>query len=99
MFSVEYRVRVFGYAICRKNQSGSEYRLQHTRSFTFSCNKKLRVRLEIGIEEDETLKQIVIKKKLGFFGHVMRSDGLGKGIMLASGEVRRRRGRPRRERK
>ena len=30
------------------------------------------------------------------FGHVMRSDGLEKGMMLACGEGRRRRGRPRR---
>ena len=34
------------------------------------------VRLEIGIEEDETLQQTAIRRKLGFFGHVMRSDGL-----------------------
>jgi len=54
------------------------------------------VRMEIGIEEDETLQQTAIRRKLGFFGHVMRSDGLGKGIMLACGERRRRRGRKRR---
>ena len=33
---------------------------------------------------------------LGFFGPVMRSDGLEKRMMLACGEERRRRGRPRR---
>jgi len=36
--------------------------------------------------------------KLGFFGHVMRSDGMEKGMMLAHGDGRRRRrGRPRRK--
>jgi len=54
------------------------------------------VRLEIGIEKDETLQQTVIRRKPAFFGHVMRSDGLEKGMMLAFGEGRRRRGRPRR---
>ena len=34
------------------------------------------VRMEIGIEEDETLQQTALRRKLGFFGHVMRSDGL-----------------------
>ena len=36
------------------------------------------VRMEIGIEEDETLQQTVLRRKLGFFGHVMRSDELEK---------------------
>ena len=36
------------------------------------------VRMEIGIEENETLQQTVLRGKLGFFGHVMRSDGLEK---------------------
>src|SRR6218665_809811 len=53
------------------------------------------VRMEIGIEEDETLQQTALRRKLGFFGHVMRSDGLEKGMMLAHGDGRRRRGRPR----
>src|SRR6218665_1762129 len=47
---------------------------------------------EIGIEEDETLQQAVLRRKLGFFGHVMQSDGLEKGMMLAYGDGRRRRG-------
>jgi len=34
------------------------------------------IHMEIGIEEDETLQQTAIRRKLGFFGHVMRSDGL-----------------------
>ena len=51
--------------------------------------------MEIGTEEDETLQQTAIGRKLGFFGHVMRSDGLD-GLMLACKEGRRRRGRPRR---
>jgi len=48
--------------------------------------------MEIGIEE-ETLQQTAIRRKLGFFGHVMRSDGLENGMMLAHGDGRRRRGR------
>ena len=32
------------------------------------------VRMEIGIEEDETLQHTAIRRKLGFFGLVMRSD-------------------------
>src|SRR6218665_1029963 len=54
------------------------------------------VRMEIGIEEDETLQQTALRRKLGFFGHVMRSDGLEKRMMLAFGDGRRRGGRPRR---
>src|SRR6218665_377824 len=50
------------------------------------------VRMEIGIEEDETLQQTALRRKLGFCGHVMRSDGLEKGMMLAYGDGRRRRG-------
>jgi len=54
--------------------------------------------MEIGIEEEEeTLQQTALRRKLGFFGHVMRSDGLEKGMMLAYGEGRRRRGQPRRK--
>src|SRR6218665_4051107 len=49
------------------------------------------VRLEIGMEEDETLQQTAIRRKLGFVGHVMQSDGLEKGMMLACGDGRRRR--------
>ena len=54
------------------------------------------VRMEIGIEEVEMLQQTAIRRKLGFFGHVMRSDGLEREMMLACGEGRRRRRRPRR---
>ena len=53
--------------------------------------------MEIGIEEDETLQQTAVRRKLGFFGHVMRSDGLEKRMMLAYGDGWRRRGRPRRK--
>jgi len=49
------------------------------------------VRMEIGIKE-ETLQEIALRRKLGFFGHVMRSEGLEKGMMLAHGDGRRRRG-------
>jgi len=48
--------------------------------------------MEIGIEEEEMLQQTVLRRKLGFFGHVMRSDGLEKGMMLTHGDGRRRRG-------
>src|SRR6218665_615051 len=53
------------------------------------------VHMEIGIEEVETLQQTAPRRKLGFFGHVMRSDGLEKRMMLAFGDGRRR--RPRRK--
>src|SRR6218665_2389810 len=55
------------------------------------------VRMEIGIEEEEMLQRTALRRKLGFFGNVMRSDGLEKGMMLAHGDGRRRRGRPRRK--
>src|SRR6218665_3183520 len=51
----------------------------------------------LDLEEDETLQQTALRRKLGFFGHVMRSDGLDKRMMLAFGDGRRRRGRPRRK--
>ena|SRR6218665_1535806 len=50
------------------------------------------------IEEDETLQQTALRRKLVFFGHVMRSDRLEKGRMLAHGDGRRMRGRSRRKR-
>src|SRR6218665_1491306 len=53
--------------------------------------------MEIGIEEDETLQQTALRRKLGFCGHVMRSDGLKKRMMLANGGGRRSRGRSRRK--
>jgi len=54
------------------------------------------VHLEIGIKQDEMLQQTAIRRKLVFFGHVMQSDELEIGMMLACREGRRRRGRPRR---
>jgi len=60
------------------------------------CQQFKALPLSIEIEEDEMLQQTAIRMKLGFFGHVMRSDVLEKGMMLACGEGRRRRGRPRR---
>jgi len=53
------------------------------------------VREELGIERDETLQQTATWRKLSYFGHVMRSNGLEKELMTACGEGRRRRGRPR----
>jgi len=53
------------------------------------------VRRDIGIEKEETLQQTVLRAKLRFFGHIMRSDGLEKEMMLAYGEGRRKQGRPR----
>jgi len=32
--------------------------------------------MEIGIEEDETLQQTALRRKLGLFGHVTQSDRL-----------------------
>src|SRR6218665_510367 len=55
------------------------------------------VRMEIGIEEEETLQQTALRRKLGFFGNVMRSNGMEKGMMLAHEDGRRRRGRPMRK--
>jgi len=46
--------------------------------------------MDIEIEEDATLQQTAIRRKLGFSGHVMQSGGLEKGMMLACGEGRRR---------
>src|ERR1043165_8784519 len=54
------------------------------------------VRMDIGIEKEETLQQTVLRAKLRF-GHVMRSDGLEKDMMLAYGEGRRKQGRPRKK--
>jgi hypothetical protein len=41
------------------------------------------------------LMNVIIKQKLSYFGHVMRSDGLEKSIMTGMGEGARGRGRPR----
>jgi len=50
------------------------------------------------LEEEETLQQTSLRRKLGFFGRVMRSDGLEKEMMLTHGDGRRRRrGRPRKK--
>ena len=54
------------------------------RTITTGCA----LRMSIGIEKEETLQQTVLRAKLRFFGHVMRSDGLEKEIMLACGEGR-----------
>ena len=51
---------------------------------------------EIGhLRGDMTLRQRAARQKLMYFGHVMRADGLEKEMMLACGEGRRGRGRPR----
>ena len=55
------------------------------------------VRMSIGSEKEEMLQQTVLRAKLRFFGHVMRSDGLEKEMMLACGEGRRKQGRPRKK--
>ena len=54
------------------------------------------VRAELEIEREETLQQTATWRKLSYFGHVMRSNGLEKELMTACGEGRKRRGRPRR---
>ena len=53
------------------------------------------VRGELGIEREETLQQTATWRKLSYFGHVMRSNGLEKELMTACGDGRRRRERPR----
>jgi len=53
------------------------------------------VRKTADIVEDETLLQSILRARLRFFGHVMRSNGLEKEMMLACGEGVRKQGRPR----
>src|SRR5918994_3549374 len=53
------------------------------------------VRRNAGIVEDETLLQSISRAGLRFFGHVMRSNGLEKEMMLACGEGSRKQRRPR----
>jgi hypothetical protein len=43
-----------------------------------------------------SLRGRATRQKMRFFGHVMRADGLEKEMMLAYGEGKRKRGRPRR---
>ena len=43
-----------------------------------------------------SLGQRAARQKMAFFGHVMRANGLEKEMMLACGEGKRKRGRPRR---
>ena len=40
---------------------------------------------------------MALRRKLGFFGHIMRSNGLEKEMMLACVEGRRKSGRPRKK--
>ena len=47
------------------------------------------------IRGDLTLQQRAIRQKLMYFGHVMRAEGMEKEMVLACGEGRRIRGRPR----
>ena len=42
-----------------------------------------------------TLEDRIAKHKLSYFGHVMRSNGLEKSVVLGMGEGKRGRGRPR----
>ena len=55
------------------------------------------VRRRTGVENVETLRQTAFRRKLVFFGHVMRSDGMEKEMMLACGEGKRKTGRPRKK--
>src|SRR3984885_12370847 len=43
-----------------------------------------------------SLRGRAARQKMRFFGHVMRAEGLEKEMMLAHGEGKRKRGRPRR---
>ena len=53
------------------------------------------MRKTIDIVKDESLLQSMLRARLRFFGHVMRSNGLEKEMMLACGEGCRKQGRPR----
>ena len=53
------------------------------------------VRKTAGIVEDESILQSILRARLKFFGHVMRSNGLEKELMLACGEGIRKQWRPR----
>ena len=53
------------------------------------------VRKTAGIVKDETLLQSILRARLKFFGHVMRSNGLEKEMMLSCGDGIRKQARPR----
>ena len=48
---------------------------------------------EIGITS--SLRDMFTRQKLKYFGHVMRSEGLEKSVMMGMGDGARGRGRPR----
>jgi len=51
---------------------------------------------EIGhLRGEMSLRQRAMRQKVTYFGHVMRADGMEKEMMLACGEGKRGRGRPR----
>jgi hypothetical protein len=54
------------------------------------------VHKEIEFENEERLRQIMLRRKLGFFEH-MRSNRMEKETMLANGEGKRKKGRPRKK--
>ena len=57
-------------------------------------NKSIRDELKL---EDQWLQNFVKKEKLKYFGHLKRSEGLGKIILEGKIEGKRERGRPRRQ--
>ena len=48
------------------------------------------------VRRQTSLEATIKKQNLSYFGHIVRSTGLQKAIMLARGEGQRKKGRPRR---
>jgi hypothetical protein len=46
------------------------------------------------VENEERLRQTMLRRKLGFCGHVMQTNGMEKEMMLANGEGKRKQGKP-----
>lgn len=46
------------------------------------------------LDTEMLLRKSIARRKLQFFGHVVRRDGLGKSLITGTMEARRRRGRP-----
>ena len=56
-------------------------------------NKEVRSKIQAGIGDYDELLTLVKKRKLRWFGHVTRSSGLAKTILLGTVEEKRKRGR------
>ena len=58
-----------------------------------ATNKKVRRKIQAAIAEYDELLTLVKKRKLKWFGHVSRSSGLTKSILLGTVKGKRKRGR------